>query len=431
MGGALVKESCSLQNGLKFITDSNASVHSVSISIVFRVGSIYETSKNYGISHLTEHMFFRRLHHLNNAELYYQTESIGTELRGRTFRDCVCFEAVVVPQKIRKIVDLLLHIFADFLWTQEELDAERAVIKKQMDFSFQGNSDYGEELYFNHEKYTVPIMGEWYTVQSISLEELNRWKRHYFQCSNAAVVLTGNFSFEDQNYIKQRLSAIKCLSDKPVNRKWVRPKNLFCRDERDTRVLPSNGLISDVWIMFDVDLCTCDLSAAQMLSTILGGWNGSRLPYLLIDTHALTDVVSSFTYQYVGFARISIEYSVLGEDLLKSLQYVFDTIQEVKKAISQSDIVKILPFFTDNRIKDQDDPQEQSFTYGIDEWILNQCYDPSKSMNLTSSEVIEMLEQAAKTIFCPQNLSIFIRNNRNEVKQSAVKKFCAHFRERL
>lgn len=419
-----------LKNGLRFISSQNRNINSVSISVFFRVGSVYENRFNYGITHLVEHLFFRRFNNLNNSELYYKAESIGTELRGRTFRDFVCFEVVVVPQYFKSLMDLLMNLFADFSWTNDELDAEKAIVKKQIDFSTQSYLEFGEELYFNCEEYSVPIMGDWDTVKNFSVVEVNQWKKKYFQCSNAAVSIAGGFSQNDLEYAEKCLSTLKCFSDEVIQKKWITPPNLFSRTEKDIRLFPGNSSISDVWIMFDVNLKNCNLTTAEMLSTILGGWCGSRLPYLLIDTYALTDMISSVVYQYAEFARISIEYSIFGQDILESLSYVFDTVKALKKDIRHEDFDKMISFFTTNRIKDNDDPQGLSFTRGYDEWIQNYT-DESRLENPSYVTISNTIQKAAQYVFSPENLSIFIRNNRQTVRQKDIKNFCINFREEL
>ena len=74
-----------LENGLMLITHKLPNTHSVTISANFRVGSIYENIHNNGISHLVEHMFFRKLSKLSQSELYLKVQSIGTEIIGLTY----------------------------------------------------------------------------------------------------------------------------------------------------------------------------------------------------------------------------------------------------------------------------------------------------------------------------------------------------------
>lgn len=52
------KKLVKLKNGITFISQKLDNVHSVTISVNFKVGSLYEDQINNGITHLIEHLFF-------------------------------------------------------------------------------------------------------------------------------------------------------------------------------------------------------------------------------------------------------------------------------------------------------------------------------------------------------------------------------------
>lgn len=51
------KKLVKLKNGITFISQKLDNVHSVTISVNFKVGSSYEDQINNGITHLIEHLF--------------------------------------------------------------------------------------------------------------------------------------------------------------------------------------------------------------------------------------------------------------------------------------------------------------------------------------------------------------------------------------
>ena len=67
-----MKKQYLFDNGLSLILDKNSNVSTVTYSIYFSVGSLYENEKNQGISHLVEHMFFRRLNKICQKDLYFK-----------------------------------------------------------------------------------------------------------------------------------------------------------------------------------------------------------------------------------------------------------------------------------------------------------------------------------------------------------------------
>lgn len=58
-----------LKNEMILITHILPNVHSVTVSINFRVGSLYEKEDESGLIHLVEHLFHRRLYDLSQMDL--------------------------------------------------------------------------------------------------------------------------------------------------------------------------------------------------------------------------------------------------------------------------------------------------------------------------------------------------------------------------
>ncbi|RGI76372.1 insulinase family protein [Ruminococcus bromii] len=71
------KKLVKLKNGITFISQKLDNVHSVTISVNFKVGSLYEDQINNGITHLIEHLFFRQWDNLPQKQLYYEMQCMG------------------------------------------------------------------------------------------------------------------------------------------------------------------------------------------------------------------------------------------------------------------------------------------------------------------------------------------------------------------
>lgn len=68
----VMKKTEKLDNGINLITHKLSNTHCITISVNFKVGSIYEPAENNGITHLIEHLFFRQWDNLNQEKLYYE-----------------------------------------------------------------------------------------------------------------------------------------------------------------------------------------------------------------------------------------------------------------------------------------------------------------------------------------------------------------------
>ena len=102
-----MKEKRVLKNNVTVIHDCNPGLHTAAISVFFKCGSIFETLSNQGISHMTEHMFFRRLYDLPQDELYFRTELIGNFLHGKTSWDCISFDMNCSPKYFKRAFEIV------------------------------------------------------------------------------------------------------------------------------------------------------------------------------------------------------------------------------------------------------------------------------------------------------------------------------------
>ena len=119
-----------LENNIKIFFSKNTAVNSINIGFYFKSGIVYETLKNNGISHFTEHMFFRNLNGIEQRDLYFRMESIGTTLRAKTYADFICFDMTVTPKYFVSAFEIILNLLCDFQWSQEDFERELKVIKK-------------------------------------------------------------------------------------------------------------------------------------------------------------------------------------------------------------------------------------------------------------------------------------------------------------
>ena len=67
-----------LKNGLEVIT-INRDTQIAAINIGVKVGALYETEKEKGISHFIEHVLFKGTHTRNDEQLNEELEALGGE----------------------------------------------------------------------------------------------------------------------------------------------------------------------------------------------------------------------------------------------------------------------------------------------------------------------------------------------------------------
>lgn len=408
-----MKKSEKLLNGITLITHPLRHLHSVCISVTFRVGSLYETEHNSGISHMVEHMFFRRLSDLPQDELYFEMQKIGDEINGETCYDYVTFNITVVPRYFSKALDLMLKYFDIFNWTETELSQEREVVLRQIENSGGSYEKWINSYYFEDTRYSVPIMGSRESVEALSVDEINHWKNEYFTPQNACVVVTGSFTDEEYILLKNSFNNIESYGEaKPKITEIA--KNFENRNPDNNLVVEhTDDELADVVMLVDIN-DRFDYEIVNLLASILGEGCGSKLSMAMREKCSFTDEISSYLYYYFGFYRLYFSYTVRNEAMLESIDTLFKTIKEAKSNITEKEYLSSIAFFTDNQLMDFDNCKKLNNEYLID-FILD-CSDstPDEKAEKYSQITPSDLAKTANEIFVSKNISFIIETSLNE-----------------
>lgn len=416
------KKIMKLKNGTTVITHNLQHVHAVTIGLYFKVGSIYEDEKNNGITHLVEHLFFRQLDDLSQEQLYYEMQRLGAEILGRTYHDAVCFEITVVPKFFKRAIQLIMKILSDFEWNESVIEAEKKVVLKQIQNKTESFSEWYNHFYFRNTRYTMPIMGEYDIVASLTPKEINQWKRKYFTCNNACIAVTGNFSEADRVYIQSQISSV-CNKGEKQSSIVVLPEQFGNRSRFSYQIVEEDAESSDVIIFFDVHQ-EYDYETVKLLCSILGEGCGSKLSLELRERQAVTDDVFPNLISCFGFSYFTIEFTVLNNDLLKSINIVFDQIRQLKQNITEKEFQTSIVFFTENQLFDLDDTKIMNSNYALSDFILGyDLTDPQKKKEKYEKITIQDLEKTAEKLFSMKNLSMLIatKEDRKKVLNSLTK----------
>lgn len=395
-----------LKNGLVFKSLRNEHLHSVNIGIYAR--KIPESIC--GIAHLTEHMFFRRLADIPQRQLYFEIDKIGATLKGVTYSDFICLDITVAPQNVKAAFDIISRAFCDFKWQTDEVNAEKQVVKRQIEERY--NSAYLKtdmEYYFGTPK-GKPIMGNISDVNKISTKALNEYRRRVFSPNNCCVVMTGNFSDNDLIYCTDVLSKLAQTSKEKLPEYSI--ENFGNRDKGSDKIYKSNDGYSDVCISFDVDEMSQNRYAAEILYSIVGFGVTSKLSQVLRESLGLiTDIGGNIEFTY-GSGRMTFEFDVKNENLVQSLTAVFEVISRAKYDLTDNDLQSNITFYTDNQYRLLDDVRELNFLIGWRGFIENENIDSIDDLSKCYSDItVNDIKTAAQKIFEAKNLTITVSND--------------------
>lgn len=378
-----------------------------------------------GIAHMVEHLPFRCLAGLPQKEFYYQLDLIGCEMYACTDYDYVRYEFLVHPCFFERTLFFLSQLFADYQWTKEQVHLEKDVVRRQIENKFMSHFLRSRLHYYKGTPYGRLIMGARSDLDKMSVALINDYKRRMFQPANSCLVLAGAFTDEQLQQAYKLFGAVPKLApdEEPSTPAFQVP--LFGRrDHKSDYFYDAKYMNSDVHISFDVDLEQVDYRLVNHLTELVGEGTNSRLTLRLREELGLTDEIEG-NLDYTAYGNhLYFNYEVYEGWLHGSLEEVFATIQKTKQDITERDVKALLPFFRELHYRLLDYPNDMCYFLG------ERCFINGLKVNSleeliehdTSPLQAEALRQAARTIFRPENLAVYIKADLDMVNKKEIKK---------
>jgi len=180
----------------EIIKVKNNKVNSVSFALVIPYGAKDEPPAKIGITHLVEHMCFRRSDRLSQTQLYDALESLGVFIRGTTGKNYLKFSFTCR----KKVFSQVIKIFSEMLfftsYTSEDIEKEKKIVFSEINERYCSTFESIPEGLWDNPSFSNPILGTKETVASITTDELVKYKRALIKCGGL-IIISGNFSQED------------------------------------------------------------------------------------------------------------------------------------------------------------------------------------------------------------------------------------------
>jgi predicted Zn-dependent peptidase len=253
--------------------------NSITITIMCRAGSVYESPELNGISHFLEHMFFKGGKKYTTPKAVAEAvDRFGGEFNAATGNEQVQYYVKCAPTFAEEALDVLADMMMYAQFPQEELEKEKGVVIQELkmyeDDPLSVASEKWQERYLGSNSYGRPIIGTIENILSSSSETLHQYKQQLYTKDNLIIVIAGKIL--DKEKIKKlieehfaALTAERSLSKPSFD--FYQPLEHEAFFEKQTEqnhlIISARGFNGKQEQRF----------AANVLSTILGGNMSSRL----------------------------------------------------------------------------------------------------------------------------------------------------------
>ena len=161
----------------KVFSYPNNHINSVTFHLVCHQGAMTENKNEQGITHLVEHLCFRKAGALNQSQLYHFAESNGVNIFGKTGKNYTELSFTCRPEVFDDIAKLVANMWFELNYTTAELEIEKKVIFNEIALNEPTNGEIVLSKVWSNALLDCDILGTEQTVHSITLEQVINYKK--------------------------------------------------------------------------------------------------------------------------------------------------------------------------------------------------------------------------------------------------------------
>jgi predicted Zn-dependent peptidase len=286
-----------LKNGIPVLLIPQKGAESMTLSILVKVGSRYETKDINGASHFIEHMMFKGTKRRPDSQIISRTfDRYGAEFNAYTSKDFTCYYVKMDAEQTPLAIDLLHDMLFHSTYDPVEFDKERNVILEEINM-YEDNpqrhiDDLLDETLFQGSTLGWNIAGPRKVIQTVPRAKLIAYRDAYYIPERLTIALSGKIHKKAWKLLTETFGQVK----KPTVRKDKRFETFHRTTRHKMPIAIQNKQTEQVQLgmaFYGLPIGHKNLAAATLLGTILGGSMSSRLFVEMRERKGLCYTVSA------------------------------------------------------------------------------------------------------------------------------------------
>lgn len=190
-----------LNNGVKVLLQEEHSHPITTIQIYLKAGSVNENNRNNGVSHVTEHLFFRHINTDTNIPLKIALEELGGSFNGETTKDYTCYYVTLPSKNTKKALDCMADAYLNFNFSLSDLENEKKIVLNEYG-SYSDNImgaliDKLNSMVFGSHPYSMSPIGTGNNIQGFKQSDIKDFVSKNYTPLNTTIIIVGDFNSYD------------------------------------------------------------------------------------------------------------------------------------------------------------------------------------------------------------------------------------------
>lgn len=429
-----------LKNNIPYIISHNNSYSSVTIIVLFKVGSRNEPLKYYGISHYIEHMLFKGTNKRKKPEdivnILYR---YGAKVNAFTDRDSTGYFVKIIPEKLEIAMDILSDMIFNSKFADKDLKMEKKVVLNELErFTSDPEKQIHQmnaDLLYNGTTLQHDIGGTKEDIMKYSKNMVMSYLQNFYSCNNMLITIAGNIIDDEKNIIKKlekyfghhkfhykphikdiknkknliHSNLIKYYPDFYNLQNGIRFNHIVRKDLKQAYVIisiPTFGINDDRSFIVDI------------IGIILAGNMGSRLFLKMREKYGLVYTVRKDIDKYEDIGSLKIQFSTFNDVniIKKCCEIVINEFLFLSKnKISKKELAYAIDYSIGSIKLSREDTKSVALFYGYNQLFMGDpfSYDYfiKKYKLIDRNDILNI----SKEIFQKNKLNISVISKENSL----------------
>ena len=385
-----------LSNGIRVITDPNATAESVSLGVWVAVGARFETPDINGISHVLEHMAFKGTTTRSAFDISREIEDVGGIVNAYTGKDMTAYYVKVLKKDWRLGLDIIADILQNSVMNPDELAREQGVIVQEINMSNDTPDDLIFDLYHQVAYPDQPlgrtILGTPENVRAVTSQKLLDYMHQQYTTDRLIISVAGDVNIAE--FIETCEKAFTQITTTPG-----KPAEAAHYVGGDIRRVKTNEQVNLVLGFEGCGYTHPDYYTAALLAAVFGGGMSSRLFQEIREKRGLVYSIYAFNSPETDTGTFGI-YAGTGEkEVAELLPVLCDEINRLSDTLDDVEILRAKNRAKARLLMRSENHSTHAESNAIDMVIYGRVIPDSETIARIDSVTKEEMAALARRIF--------------------------------
>ena len=408
-----------LANGISLVVIPLTGTEAATTIVLMGVGSRYESDKQWGLAHFTEHMVFKGGRKYTTTQQVTQTlDAVGGEFNAFTSHEFTGFYTKTAAKHVELGMDVLSDMVLHATFPADELEKEKGVIVEEInmyeDIPMRKVDQVSSELVFGDTHLGRPILGTKKSVTAFTRADFVEYREQFYKGVKCTIVVAGAVHPEEITTLTE-----KYFGEMPNGDTYQPETGSYHMGGNRVKVEVKDSQQSHLMLSTKgYELTHPNRYAYRIMSTILGGNMSSRLFISVREEQGLCYYVRATPDFYTDAGMFVASAGVDNARLENAVVAIMKEFTKMRdELVSPEELDRAKQYQIGKMSLGLEDSEEVAEFYGMQNLLEHSIASPEEIEAQVMAVTAEDVQAVAKELFKDEYLRLALVGPKQDVEK--------------